>query len=504
MSPSSALPSGDIELIAISGQNPILQSDFQSVGRSTEDENPFQSPSSSRVNSTYSINQNINLSQNDHSNETQQRISSPSPNRDRTEEGHNPTEILPPVDGGSKAWLFLVAATYIEIIIWGLPFSIGVLHVYWTNTLFNGQGESTITLAATLQTGLSYMTIACFGPIFTAYPRMTKTLQIGGLTVASLAMIASAFVTKPWHLIVTMGIFYPLASATYFPCATLLFEWFHAKRGFASGVMYSGTGLGGFIFPFLMQGLLSRFGYKAAMISLGIGYAITGNIALLAIQRRIPLSRYSQDNSSKRRRRPRIDWTFLRRSALYLAIFTIALTSMGNFIPSLWLPSFVNEVGLNKPNGTVLIAILNASSVPGNALLGYLSDKLPLKWTVCISCVGSALSCAFLWGFGTNSAVLVAFAITFGLLGLSFTTLWTQMVGTISKDDPVVTGLTYSIFAFMRGVGNLSSGPISDKLLKIGVLRGATGAYGFHNYGILLIYTAVTILSGGITGLMFK
>ena len=38
--------------------------------------------------------------------------------------------------------------------------------------------------------------------------------------------------------------------------------------GFAAGIMYSGTGIGGAIFPFLMQGLLNRFSYKAAVISL--------------------------------------------------------------------------------------------------------------------------------------------------------------------------------------------------------------------------------------------
>jgi len=71
---------------------------------------------------------------------------------------------LPPVDGGRQAWSFLVAATTMEMLIWGLPFAVGVLHEYWLSTLFQGQGEGTITLAATLQTGLLYMSTAAFGP----------------------------------------------------------------------------------------------------------------------------------------------------------------------------------------------------------------------------------------------------------------------------------------------------------------------------------------------------
>ena len=71
---------------------------------------------------------------------------------------------LPSVDSGKQAWLFLVAATGIEALVWGLPFSIGILHEYWTSTLFEGRGESTITLAATLQTGVLYMSAGAFGP----------------------------------------------------------------------------------------------------------------------------------------------------------------------------------------------------------------------------------------------------------------------------------------------------------------------------------------------------
>jgi hypothetical protein len=71
---------------------------------------------------------------------------------------------LPPADTGKAAWLFLAGATAIEVLIWGIPFSIGVLHAYWTDELFPGRGQSTITLASTLQTGLLYMVAALSGP----------------------------------------------------------------------------------------------------------------------------------------------------------------------------------------------------------------------------------------------------------------------------------------------------------------------------------------------------
>jgi hypothetical protein len=77
----------------------------------------------------------------------------------------NYIEALPPVDGGCQAWSYLVAATILETLIWGIPYTVGIFHEYWTSTLFKGQGgEGVITLASTLQTGLMYMSTAAFGP----------------------------------------------------------------------------------------------------------------------------------------------------------------------------------------------------------------------------------------------------------------------------------------------------------------------------------------------------
>lgn len=60
---------------------------------------------------------------------------------------------LPPVDGGRQAWLFLAGATVIEILVWGLPFSVGVLREYWSRELFPTEvyhADTMLTLAATL------------------------------------------------------------------------------------------------------------------------------------------------------------------------------------------------------------------------------------------------------------------------------------------------------------------------------------------------------------------
>jgi MFS family permease len=78
---------------------------------------------------------------------------------------------------------------------------------------------------------------------------------------------------------------------------------------------------------------------------------------------------------------------------------------------------------------------LVAASIPGLLLLGYLSDKTSLRLVISLSCFGTALSCLLLWGFATNTGVLLAFVIMFGLLGLSFSALWTKLITVIARES---------------------------------------------------------------------
>ena len=56
---------------------------------------------------------------------------------------------LPPVDRGRDTFCFLASSTILETLVWGFPFSVGVLHLYWTDTLFPNVADSASTLAIT-------------------------------------------------------------------------------------------------------------------------------------------------------------------------------------------------------------------------------------------------------------------------------------------------------------------------------------------------------------------
>lgn len=169
--------------------------------------------------------------------------------------------------------------------------------------------------------------------VFAAAPHYTKSIQWFALVVSTAGLVGSAFVTSPSQLIGTVGILYPFAAGMYLPAATMIYEWFNERRGLASGIMFAGTGVGGTLFPFLLDGLLRRFGYKPTMIALGLGFAVVNGVSLMYIRRRIPLP------PANVYRRPKVHWQHLASWAFVCGFSVMLLTSLGNFNPTLWIPS---------------------------------------------------------------------------------------------------------------------------------------------------------------------
>ncbi|WOO79885.1 MFS transporter asaE [Vanrija pseudolonga] len=412
------------------------------------------------------------------------------------------TSTLPPVDKGKDAILFLLAAAAMDGLVWGFPFSVGVLHEYWSSSLFPGQGDANaLSLASTLPTAILFASGAIMGPIFTALPWYERQIQLLGLFVATAGLIASAFVTQAWQLVITFGIMYPFSGAFYLPCATIIFEWFHQYRGLATATVFAGAGVGGTVYPFVVNALLGKFGYRTTMLSLALSYAALNLVAVVFIKRRIPLP--PREAGVRRHARRKMDFRWMRARAPAVAFTFMMITSLSSFIPMLWLPSFAATVNATRPGGAAILSILNAVTVPGLMITGHISDRVPVRWILPLWCSVAAAGCLLLWGFGTSSGPLVAFSIVWGMSGASVAGTYGKMVTIMADGDPMVPGLALPLLIALRGVGNLTSGPISTKLLQYGPFKGAAGAYGATTYGPLLIFVSACTFLGGVAGALF-
>jgi MFS family permease len=68
---------------------------------------------------------------------------------------------------------------------------------------------------------------------------------MGGLFVGVSLLLAS-FATTYWQLLLTQGVMFGIACPiAYFPALTIISHYFDKRKGFATGIAVSGSGIGG-------------------------------------------------------------------------------------------------------------------------------------------------------------------------------------------------------------------------------------------------------------------
>lgn len=84
-----------------------------------------------------------------------------------------------------------------------------------------------------------------------------------------------------------------------------------------------------------MQALLTRFSYRASMVALALGFGVLGALCLPFIKPRVPVAPRGSVEAARARR---VDTAFLKRTPFYAFGASILFSSLGNFIPSVWIP----------------------------------------------------------------------------------------------------------------------------------------------------------------------
>jgi hypothetical protein len=175
-----------------------------------------------------------------------------------THDANSATEVefsLPPVDGGKDAWLFLLSAFVLEVLVWGntppshtsstrltskpgFPFAYGIFQDhYTTQPPFSGQRN--IAIIGTCAMGLMYLSAPLVFGLLNRFPNARRPCIMAGLIIMCLALGLSSLSQTVPQLIVTQGVFYAVGGALcYSPAITFMDEWFVKRKGAAFGVMW--------------------------------------------------------------------------------------------------------------------------------------------------------------------------------------------------------------------------------------------------------------------------
>jgi MFS family permease len=260
-------------------------------------------------------------------------------------------------------------------------------------------------------------------------------------------------------------------------------EWWVLRRGLAWGMILSSSGVSGIVFPFVVDALLNRYGYKVTLRATAVVMIILTGPLLPLFKGRLPAAEQSM--------MARTDWSFLRQPLFWVYCTSNAAQGMGFYLPQLYLPSYATSIGLSATQGALLVALTSIAQVMGQFTFGFLSDgKIPLNVLILSSSILTALASFTLWGLAHSLPPLIFFALAYGFFGYGYLSMRVRM-GTAVTREPAAALVIFAIFCFGQGVGNLLAGPISGRLLS-----GAVNStdYGASRYKTMVIFTGCTMV----------
>jgi sugar phosphate permease len=214
------------------------------------------------------------------------------------------------------------------------------------------------------------------------------------------------------------------------------------RRGLALSIAFSGVGVGSVTILPWVQTLIANSGWRTACWSLGVLLvAILAPLNLLL--RRTPADlgldpdgmsgsgTASGRGSVTNPHPPSDDWTLGRAIRTQRFRWLAASYFCGLFTwyaVQVHQTKYLTELGFDPNSAAWALGLVSLVAVPGQIVLGHLSDRIGREWVWSIGNGGFVLSCVALLALhaAPSAPLLWIMVVTQGTLGYSLTSVWAQ------------------------------------------------------------------------------
>jgi len=360
-------------------------------------------------------------------------------------------------DGGLEAWSVVLGGWLVLFSTFGYVNAFGVYEDYYVQEL--GQSPSAIAWIGSFQTFLQFACGLVTGKIFDE--GHGRLLMLVGAIIYVFALFMTSLCREFWQIFLAQGVAGGLGLGLLFlPAISTIPQWFKRRRALATGIVVSGSSIGGVVFPIMMNHLFKSIGYASAVRA--STYLILGclAIALLLVKQRIPGRKHRPAHMQF----PAPDIkAILRHKAYWLTIAGGFLIMWGLFFPLFYLQLFAQSHGINPELAFYTLSIANAASVVGRVLPNFLADKFGVFNMLIAASTGSGVI-ILCWLPATNTAGVIVFSILFGFFSGAYVSLTPGCFAALSSHVGEMgfrLGVAWAIIAFAALTGT----PISGALL---------------------------------------
>ncbi|KAI2785613.1 Fujikurins efflux protein [Penicillium oxalicum] len=348
----------------------------------------------------------------------------------------------PPPDGGAEAWMSVLGAFCGLFVSFGWINCIGIFQTYYETHQLRNLSTSTVTWITSLETFVMFFVGPIFGTLFDNYG--PRAILLGGTFFHVFGLMMASLSTEYYQFILAQGICSPLgASAIFNASVNSVSTWFAKRRAFALGITASGSSLGGVIFPIMVSNLIPK------------PFDIMNFV------------------------RPLKDVKFVVTVAACFCFF------WGMFLPFTFVITQAQRYGMSEHLSLYLIPILNAASIFGRTLPGYLADRIGRYNIMIFFSYLSAILVLALWLPSRSNVPAIIFSALYGFSSGAFVSIVPALIAQISdlREVGVRNGTCFSIISFAALTGT----PIGGALVP-DVLTGS--------YTKLQVFCGVVMMAG--------
>ncbi|KAJ3731272.1 major facilitator superfamily domain-containing protein [Lentinula guzmanii] len=379
-------------------------------------------------------------------------------------------------EGGVKAYLTIFGAFLALFCTFGLMNAFGTFQAWYTTHQLSSFDASTISWIGSLQLWVFFFSGGPIGYLFDRYgPRM---LMLVGTICYVLSIMMTSISTQYYQYILSQGVLFGLGvGLLFYPSLSSISTHFVTYRATATGLAVAGSGLGGVVFPIMLQTLFERVGFGWATRISGLLCGVLCGIAVLIV---------TTSESTGKAPTHFAGLKCLKEPQYMLLAAGGSLVALGCFVPYFYVVNYAQSLGISSHMSFVVLALMNAGGVFGRVAPAILSDRIGRFNLLAPTSFVAGLSILVCWMFAHTLPTLIVFSILYGFFSGAFISVITPCVAQISdiREIGMRIGLMYSIISFPALIG----GPIAGFIL----------GFNHGSYNGMIIFAGTSMVAGSL------
>jgi MFS family permease len=320
--------------------------------------------------------------------------------------------------------------------------------------------------------------------------RGPRIVIICGAALTAAGLLLAPYIGQPWHLYVTLGVLVGGGAnmMTYTVHSQFLPNWFVARRGLAVSMAFAGAGIGAIVLLPWLESIILQQGWRASCWAIGLLVLLAVAPLNLLVRKRpadvglLPDGASDATPAAAGRGRLRIvdpawaatEWSLARaaRTARFWWIvvgYFCALVAW--YAVQVHQTKYLTEIGFDPLVAAWALGAVSVAGIPGQLLLGGLSDRIGREWIWTAGCAGFAVCYAALIAMehAPSTALLYLMIFAQGFFGYALTSVMGAIVAEIFE-GPHFGSIFGTITVALIAGG--AAGPWGA-----GVVHDATGSY---------------------------